>query len=275
MISPDVPRFLLCDGAQHDAWRQIDRHRTTRWRRSASALRNGRSSGTSIVPGALPFIFTGLQISVGVAWFSLVAAEMVSGQSASAISSTPPTRRVAYPTIVIAMMTLGVVGYLTDARWFASSATGSMRRAPSPARLMAAEHEPRAVSAAPRGAIEVSKCVKSYDARRRARARCRPLHASPCRRRRDLHDRRPVGLRQDDAAERDRRLSQHQLRFHLSRRPIAVRPGPAKSADRYRSHRRLPEWRALPVEDQSRQYRLRPGRPEQLAKRMPTRRVAP
>ena len=27
-----------------------------------------------IVPGAMPFIFTGLQISVGVAWFSLVAA---------------------------------------------------------------------------------------------------------------------------------------------------------------------------------------------------------
>ena len=32
-----------------------------------------------VVPGALPFIFTGLQISIGVAWFSLVAAEMVSG----------------------------------------------------------------------------------------------------------------------------------------------------------------------------------------------------
>ena len=33
-----------------------------------------------VVPGAMPFIFTGLQISVGVAWFSLVAGEMVSGQ---------------------------------------------------------------------------------------------------------------------------------------------------------------------------------------------------
>jgi NitT/TauT family transport system permease protein len=33
-----------------------------------------------IVPGAMPFIFTGLQISVGVAWFSLVAGELVSGQ---------------------------------------------------------------------------------------------------------------------------------------------------------------------------------------------------
>ena len=33
-----------------------------------------------VIPGALPYIFTGLQISVGVAWFSLVAAEMVSGE---------------------------------------------------------------------------------------------------------------------------------------------------------------------------------------------------
>src|SRR5262249_50883492 len=33
-----------------------------------------------VLPGALPSIFTGLELSVGVAWFSLVAAEMVSGQ---------------------------------------------------------------------------------------------------------------------------------------------------------------------------------------------------
>ena len=30
-----------------------------------------------VIPGATPFIFTGLQISIGVCWFSLVAAEMV------------------------------------------------------------------------------------------------------------------------------------------------------------------------------------------------------
>src|SRR3569832_2514270 len=33
-----------------------------------------------IVPGAMPFMFTGLQISIGVAWFSLVAGYMVSGE---------------------------------------------------------------------------------------------------------------------------------------------------------------------------------------------------
>ena len=33
-----------------------------------------------VLPGALPYIFTGLQIGVGVGWFSLVAAEMLSGE---------------------------------------------------------------------------------------------------------------------------------------------------------------------------------------------------
>ena len=33
-----------------------------------------------VVPGALPFIFTGLQISMGIAWLSLVAGEIIAGQ---------------------------------------------------------------------------------------------------------------------------------------------------------------------------------------------------
>lgn len=68
-----------------------------------------------IVPGALPFIFTGLQISVGVAWFSLVAAEMVSGQFGLGYLINTAYTTVEYPTIVIAMLTLGVVGYVTSA----------------------------------------------------------------------------------------------------------------------------------------------------------------
>lgn len=33
-----------------------------------------------VVPGALPFIFTGLQIAMGIAWLSLVAGEIIAGQ---------------------------------------------------------------------------------------------------------------------------------------------------------------------------------------------------
>jgi ABC-type nitrate/sulfonate/bicarbonate transport system permease component len=68
-----------------------------------------------IVPGALPFIFTGLQISVGVAWFSLVAAEMVSGQYGLGYVINTSYTMVRYPTIVIGMITLGAVGYVTSA----------------------------------------------------------------------------------------------------------------------------------------------------------------
>jgi NitT/TauT family transport system permease protein len=68
-----------------------------------------------IVPGALPYIFTGLQISVGVAWFSLVAAEMVSGQYGLGYVINTSYTDVKYPTIVIGMITLGAVGYITSA----------------------------------------------------------------------------------------------------------------------------------------------------------------
>jgi ABC-type nitrate/sulfonate/bicarbonate transport system permease component len=68
-----------------------------------------------IVPGAMPFIFTGLQISVGVAWFSLVAGEMVSGQYGLGYVINTSYTMVRYPTIVIGMITLGIVGYVTSA----------------------------------------------------------------------------------------------------------------------------------------------------------------
>lgn len=68
-----------------------------------------------IVPGAMPFIFTGLQISVGVAWFSLVAGEMVSGQFGLGYVINTSYTMVRYPTIIIGMITLGAVGYLTSA----------------------------------------------------------------------------------------------------------------------------------------------------------------
>lgn len=68
-----------------------------------------------IIPGAMPYIFTGLQISVGVAWFSLVAGEMVSGEYGLGYVINTSYTMVRYPTIVIGMATLGVVGYTTSA----------------------------------------------------------------------------------------------------------------------------------------------------------------
>lgn len=67
------------------------------------------------IPGALPFIFTGLQISMGVAWFSLVAGEMIAGEFGLGYVIYTGYTLVTYPTIVIGMVTLGVIGYVSSA----------------------------------------------------------------------------------------------------------------------------------------------------------------
>lgn len=67
-----------------------------------------------VVPGALPFIFTGLQISIGIAWFSLVAAEMVSGDfGLGYLILTSYVNSVTVP-MVIGMLTLGFVGWVSS-----------------------------------------------------------------------------------------------------------------------------------------------------------------
>ncbi|HWK00750.1 MAG TPA: ABC transporter permease [Xanthobacteraceae bacterium] len=68
-----------------------------------------------VVPGSLPYIFTGLQISIGLAWFSLVAGEMISGEYGLGYVIYTSYTMVSYPTIVIGMITLGIVGYVSSA----------------------------------------------------------------------------------------------------------------------------------------------------------------
>lgn len=67
-----------------------------------------------IVPGSLPFIFTGLQISMGYAWFSLVAGEMLAGEFGLGYLIWNSYTLVQYPVIIIAMVTLGVIGSLSS-----------------------------------------------------------------------------------------------------------------------------------------------------------------
>ncbi|MCG8561742.1 MAG: ABC transporter permease [Hyphomicrobiales bacterium] len=72
-----------------------------------------------VVPGAMPFIFTGLQISIGVAWFSLVAAEMISGDFGLGYMINDSFMVNKYVSMVMAMISLGFVGWATSAmvRW--------------------------------------------------------------------------------------------------------------------------------------------------------------
>jgi NitT/TauT family transport system permease protein len=65
-----------------------------------------------ILPGALPHIFTGLAVGMGVAWVSLIAAEMISGQFGVGYFTWEAYSLVNYPAIVLGMITIGVVGLI-------------------------------------------------------------------------------------------------------------------------------------------------------------------
>lgn len=68
-----------------------------------------------VIPGATPFIITGLQISIGVCWFSLVAAEMVSGDLGLGYLIVQSYMNNVTVPMAIGMITLGFVGWFTSA----------------------------------------------------------------------------------------------------------------------------------------------------------------
>lgn len=63
-----------------------------------------------ILPGALPSIFTGLAIGMGVAWVSLIAAEMISGEYGIGYFTWEAYSLIQYNDIVIGMIVIGVLG---------------------------------------------------------------------------------------------------------------------------------------------------------------------
>ncbi|RED24230.1 NitT/TauT family transport system permease protein [Rhodopseudomonas thermotolerans] len=61
-------------------------------------------------PAALPHIFTGLTVGMGVAWVSLIAAEMISGQFGIGYFTWEAYSLVQYPDIALGMIAIGVLG---------------------------------------------------------------------------------------------------------------------------------------------------------------------
>ncbi|TKI07205.1 ABC transporter permease [Martelella alba] len=65
-----------------------------------------------LLPGVLPSVFTGLEVGMGVAWVSLIAAEMISGQFGVGYFTWESYSLVNYPSIVLGMLTIGVLGLI-------------------------------------------------------------------------------------------------------------------------------------------------------------------
>lgn len=67
-----------------------------------------------VVPGSLPFIFTGLQIAMGVSWMSLVAGEIISGQRGLGYAIYEGYSLFQYSQVICYMFTLGILGYISS-----------------------------------------------------------------------------------------------------------------------------------------------------------------
>jgi len=65
-----------------------------------------------MLPAALPHIFTGLAVGMGVAWVSLIAAEMISGQFGIGYFTWEAYSLISYAEIALGMITIGVLGLL-------------------------------------------------------------------------------------------------------------------------------------------------------------------
>ncbi len=61
-------------------------------------------------PAALPYVFTGLTVGMGVAWVSLIAAEMISGQFGIGYFTWEAYSLVQYSDIALGMICIGVLG---------------------------------------------------------------------------------------------------------------------------------------------------------------------
>lgn len=80
--------------------------------RAAESLgaKGGSIFASVLLPGAAPSIFMGLNVGMGVAWVSLIAAEMISGQSGIGYYTWTAYSLIQYPDIVLGMIAIGLLG---------------------------------------------------------------------------------------------------------------------------------------------------------------------
>jgi NitT/TauT family transport system permease protein len=68
-----------------------------------------------IFPAVLPHVFTGLAVGMGVAWVSLIAAEMISGQFGVGYFTWEAYSLISYAEIALGMITIGMLGLMCSA----------------------------------------------------------------------------------------------------------------------------------------------------------------
>jgi nitrate/nitrite transport system permease protein len=67
-----------------------------------------------LVPAALPYMFTGFRLSLGLAWLVIVAAEMLTGTPGVGGFLWQEYNSLIYSHILLCIITIGVVGFTLD-----------------------------------------------------------------------------------------------------------------------------------------------------------------
>ena len=67
-----------------------------------------------ILPGALPSIFTGMAVGMGITWSVLVAAEIIAGKNGLGYLTWEAYVAGSFPPIIVGMISIGIAGYLSS-----------------------------------------------------------------------------------------------------------------------------------------------------------------
>ncbi|KFG00379.1 ABC transporter permease [Streptomyces scabiei] len=86
------------------------------WEEAVRTMGGGRWRvlASVVLPGALPGIFGGLSVGIGVSWICVISAEMISGQYGVGYRTWQDYTVVNYPGVFVGMATIGVLGWLTS-----------------------------------------------------------------------------------------------------------------------------------------------------------------
>lgn len=86
------------------------------WEEAVLTLGGGRARVlfSVVLPGALPGIFGGLSVGIGVSWICVISAEMISGEYGVGYRTWQDYTVVDYPGVFVGMATIGALGWLTS-----------------------------------------------------------------------------------------------------------------------------------------------------------------
>ncbi|MBE4736925.1 MULTISPECIES: ABC transporter permease [Streptomyces] len=124
------------------------------WEEAVRTMGGGRWRvlASVVLPGALPGIFGGLSVGIGVSWICVISAEMISGQYGVGYRTWQDYTVVNYPGVFVGMATIGVLGWLTSTavelvgrrltHWLPRTSYTAGSRPPRPTRAPAAPAAP-------------------------------------------------------------------------------------------------------------------------------------